>query len=103
MSREQELMWFKDNTVRDQRQLLSLNQIWRFLSSEIDKEMLIENKLKKLEEDDDEDELDEDENDRDRDESDKNANETRQEVRSSIQDSKGERKRSGSKVRDSLA
>jgi len=31
--------------VRDQKRLLSLNEIWRFLSQEIDKRKLIEEKL----------------------------------------------------------
>lgn len=36
--------------MRDQKRLLSLNEIWRFLSQEIDKRKLIEEKLVLIEE-----------------------------------------------------
>jgi len=39
--------------MRDVKQVLSLNQIWRFLSHEIDKERLIEQKIMKMEEEED--------------------------------------------------
>ena len=52
--------------MREQRQLVTLNQIWRFLSFQMDKDKLIEAKIKKMEEeenlsdDEDEDEPDSD-------------------------------------------
>lgn len=44
-----EKLWFQDKTIRETKQVYSLEQIWRFLSQEIEARGLIEAKLKILE------------------------------------------------------
>jgi len=41
-----EKMWYLDHGVRMQKQVFSLNQIWRFLEQELECSGMIKNKLK---------------------------------------------------------